>query len=103
MQTQASELAFSTGKLGNVSTWFPYRCFPFSGNTLYSYHTHTYCLTFARSNTFASAAAFSAAAFSAAALASVSAFACASAAAFASAAALEMPPQVSVVKSVILQ
>jgi hypothetical protein len=56
-----------------------------------------------RMNTLASAAAFSGTAFSEEALASASAFALASAAAFASAPAFEMPPQVSHIKSRILQ
>ena len=80
--------------------------FHFSKHTVLFLHRH--CRILASIITLASAAAVSAAAFSAAtlsaaALASVSAFACASAAAFASAAALEMPPQVSVIKTVILQ
>ena len=56
-----------------------------------------------RMNTLASAAAFSGTAFSEEALASASAFALASAAALASAPAFEMPPQVSHIKSSILQ
>ena len=92
-QNQASEFEFLTGKTGNVSTWIPSRCFPFPGNTHYSYYTQTHCLILVRITTFASAAASSAAAFSAAAfsvysaaaLASASAFAFTSAAVFASA------------------